>query len=304
MEKEFNKFTDNIRLTSGQEDDAKTKYTGVCKTLHNSYYDNEYDGKTKFLFGSYKTKTNTRPLSENQDVDVLFKIPEETYNRFKEQNANGPSALLQEIRGVLNETYTTTDEIKGWGKVVLVKFTENKHNVEVLPAFELEDQTFIIPNSEDGGSWDSFNPREQVEVFQSSNSQTEGLTADLARAIKTWVKNTSSLNYKSFNLLNDVQDFLESNYQNGAEYKDYQQVVFDFFQYLKNTCDDDIESHVKTAFDRAEKAINFFNENKPREASQEWRKIFGSEFPIVSQNPVNERRTRVFAAPSSPYSSC
>jgi hypothetical protein len=29
-----------------------------------------------------------------------------------------------------------------------VKFTENTHNVEVLPALEQEDGTFIIPNSE------------------------------------------------------------------------------------------------------------------------------------------------------------
>lgn len=301
MEKQFKKFTDNIRLTEGQENDAKTKYTGVCKALYNEYYSGEYDKKKKYLFGSYKTKTNTRPLSNNQDVDVLFKIPEETYNRFKDQNGNGPSALLQEMRGILNRKYTTTDEIKGWGKVVLVKFADNTHNIEVLPAFELEDGTFIIPNTEGGGSWESFDPREQVKTFHESNNQTNGLTADLARMIKTWVKTTSTLSYKSFTLLNDVQDFLKSNYQSGAEYNNYQQVVLDFLNYLKGSCDNDKEGHVNTAIHRAEKAINFLSENKPREASQEWRKIFGNEFPIVLQNPIKERRTRVFDKPSLPY---
>ena len=303
MKKEFTKFSENIRLTEGQENDAKTKYTGVCKTLHKSYYENEYDGKTKFLFGSYKTKTNTRPLLNGQDVDVLFKIPQEIYNKFKDYDGNGPSALLQEIRNILKETYTTTDEIKGWGKVVIVKFADNTHNVEVLPAFELEDKTFKIPNSENGGSWDDFDPRKQVDTFQSSNIETNALTADLTRMMKTWVKTTSSLDYKSYTLQNDIMDFLETEYINGADYSNYHLVVKDCFAYLKDNCDSSLDSHLKTAYDRAEKAVDFISDNKPKEASLEWRKIFGNKYPLVTENPITESKTRVFTTPSSPYAS-
>ena len=303
MKKQFTKFSENIRLTENQEKDAKTKYTGVCTTLHNSYYDNKYDGKTKFLFGSYKTRTNTRPLSENQDVDVLFKIPEETYNKYKDYEGNGPSALLQEVKKILKKTYTTTDEIKGWGKIVLVKFTDNKHNVEVLPAYELKDRTYKIPNSENGGSWDNFDPREQVNTFLDSNSKTDLLTADLTRMMKTWVKNTSSLDYKSYTLLNHIMDFLKSNYKKGAAYSDYHFVIRDCFSYLKKNCDSSLDSHLETAYNRAVKACNFISEDKPKEASLEWRKIFGNEFPLVKESPATESETRVFTSPSSPYAS-
>lgn len=69
----FKKFIDNITLTSNQQDDAKKKYTGVCETLYKHYYgDGKYDSNKQFLFGSYKTKTNVRPLTSDQDVDVLF----------------------------------------------------------------------------------------------------------------------------------------------------------------------------------------------------------------------------------------
>ncbi len=301
MKKQFSKFSENIRLTESQENDAKTKYTGVCKTLHKSYYENEYDGSTKLLFGSYKTKTNTRPLSEEQDIDVIFKIPEETYEKFKNYEGNGPSALLQEVKEILKKTYTTTDEIKGWGKVVLVKFADNTHNVEVLPAFELEDKTFIIPNSENGGSWDSFNPREQVDTFQLSNGKTNSLTADLTRMMKTWVKNTPSLNYKSYALLNDIMAYLSNNYKNGADYSEYYLVVRDCFHNLYINCDSSQDSHLATALSRANKAVTYFEEDKPKEASLEWRKIFGNEFPLVTENPINESKTRVFTTPSSPY---
>ncbi len=301
MKKQFTKFSENIRLTENQETDAKTKYTGVCKTLHKSYYENDYDGKTKFLFGSYKTNTNTRPLSEDQDVDVIFKIPEETYNKFKDYESNGPSALLQEIKEILQKAYPKTAKIKAWEKIVFVKFADNTHNIEVVPAFELEDKTFIIPNSADGGSWADFDPREQVNTFQASNGETESLTADLTRMMKTWVQITSSLEYKSYNLLNDIITFLNSNYKKGADFSDYHLVIRDCFKYLKSNCDSSLDSHLKTALDRAEKAVDFIDDNKPKEASLEWRKIFGNKYPLVSENPVNESKARVFSTPSSPY---
>ena len=299
MEKEFKQFAENIRLTENQEEDAKTKYNGVCKKLHTSYYDSDYDGSTKFLFGSYKTKTNVRPLTENQDVDVIFKIPKETYEKFKDYDSNGPSALLQEVRGYLKEKYVTTDKIKAWGKVVLVVFAE--HNVEVLPAYEKEDQTFIIPNSENSGSWDEFDPRKQIDEFHSSNGVTDGMTAELARMIKTWVNNTSTCEYKSFDLLNDVMRFFKSNYKSGADYSDYSAVIKEFYQFLKENCDESIESHVQTALNRAIKAYELEKEKKPKEASEEWRKIFGTEFPLVKSNPAEEKSTRVFTNPSAPY---
>jgi len=305
MQKQFTQFAENIRLTENQEKDAKTKYDGVCTKLHNSYYDTDYDGNTKLLFGSYKTKTNVRPITVNQDVDVLFKIPKATYDKFKAYENNGPSALLQEVKGFLNEKYTTTDEIKAWGKIVQVKFADNTHNVEVLPAYEEDDGTFIIPNSENGGSWDKFDPRKQITLFQNSNGKTNGLTAELTRMIKTWVDNTSTCNYKSFFLLGDVMTFLEDNFKTGANYSEYSNVVKTFFGFLHDNCDESIKSFVKTAFERAKKAYDYEKDDMPKEASEEWRKIFGfegkSEFPLVTSNPIKESNTRVFTNPSSPY---
>ena len=301
MEKEFTKFADNIRLTENQQQDAKTKYEGVCEKLHKSYYETEYDGSTKFLFGSYKTKTNIRPLTPDQDVDVIFKIPDETYKRFKDYDGNGPSALLQEIREYLKEKYTTTDKIKAWVKVVLVQFSENTHNVEVLPAHEESDDSFTIPNSSDGGSWEKFDPRKEIDSFQDSNTKTNGLTADIVRMLKSWVHNTTSLGYKSYQLQNDVINFLSSNYKNGAEYSEYSRLMKDLFQYLKQNCDASIQSHVETALNRAIKANSLEKDRKFKEASEEWRKIFGTEFPIAENEQNTDSLTRVFCSPSRQY---
>lgn len=304
MKKQFDEFCQNIKLTANQREDAKTKYSGVCKKLHDKYYNCEYDGKTKLLFGSYKTKTNTRPLSEDQDVDVLFKIPKKIFEKFDNYESNGQAALLQEFRTVLSEKYTTTDRISAWGKVVLVKFAEKYHNVEVLPAFEKEDGTFLIPNSEDGGSWEIFDPRKQLEEFRESNENTAGLTGDLVRMMKTWVKTTSTLSYKSYKLVGDVIDFLNTEFENGADYEDYHEVVKNFLEYLKGVCDSEIIGHVNTALNRAVKAMEYMDAEKMSEASDEWRKIFGNEFPKVNKEQNSggsKNESRVIVNPSAPW---
>lgn len=304
MKKQFKKFSEEIRLTSNQSDDAKTKYTGVCKVLHKEYYGNNYDGNSKFLFGSYKTKTNIRPISEMQDVDVLFKIPQETFDKFDNYDSNGQSALLQEIKNVLKNTYSTTDKVSGWGKVVLVKMTDGSHNVEVLPALENEDGTFTIPETANGGSWDNFDPRKQVDEFTTSNSDTNGLTADLGRMMKSWKRKASSMLYSSHLLLNDIIEFLNSEFSDGAEYDDYHEVVKNFFDYIKNNCtDSDRKSHITTACNRAVKAIEYMDDDKPKEASEEWRKIFGDKYPKVSENPKkNSNKVIPIYNPARPWS--
>lgn len=303
MKAEFNQFCKNIRLTSDQRKDAKTKYRGVIKKLHDSYYDCECNGATQFLFGSSKTETDVRPIQNGQDVDVLFKIPQETFDKFDQHKGNGQSALLQEVKTFLDEKYTSTEAIKAWGKIVLVNFSGNRHNVEVLPALEQDDGTFLIPNTEDGGSWETFDPRKQVKKFQSSNDKTVGLTAELTRMLKTWVKNTTSLNYTSYTLLEDVIAFLETEFKKGASYDEYSKVIKNFLDYKKSRCNPSEKSHLQTAYDRAVKAIEYMDDNKPKEASIEWRKIFGeSMFPKVQTNPATENATkRSIVSPVSPW---
>lgn len=304
MKEQFKKFNEDIKLTSNQREDAKMKYTNVCKTLHKKYYDSDFDGKTKLLFGSYKTKTNTRPLSEMQDVDVIFKITQETFDKFFNYKSNGPAALLQEIKDVLKETYTTTDKIRAWAKVVLVKMADNTHNVEVLPALELENGTFTIPNSTNGGSWENFDPRKQIDEFQASNDTTNGLTAELARMMKSWNRNISSMYYPSHELLNDIIAFLKTEFTTGAEYEDYHEVVKNFLDYVKSRCNnEDRKSHIQTAYNRVVKAIEYMDDDKPKEASEEWRKIFGDKFPKVHENPKKEHKHIVpIVNPVSPWS--
>lgn len=277
MQKQFERLCKNIRLTKNQRKDARKKYNGVCKVLHDHFYDSEYDGSTKLLFGSYAKKTAIRPFSEGQDVDVLFKISEDVFNQYNAHEGNGQSALLQKVRDVLLESkYALGEKPKAWGKVILVTTAEGTHNVEVLPAFELPDGSFKIPNSEDGGSWEIFDPRSDLDAFSTSNSNTNKLTRDLIRMVKRWALEVSSLTMKSFQIDRYVINFLESYSYEG---KPYAQIVYDFFHYLHPIVDEENKSFVETAKTRIFKAIAFEQEEKFEKATDEWKKIFGSSFP-------------------------
>ena len=300
MEENFKDFIQAITLTSVQNEDARTKYVGVCKKLYSHFYSGDYDDGKKFLFGSYKTKTNVRPLTSDQDVDVLFKISQETFDKYDQYESNGQAALLQEVRNALKEKYTTTDTIKAWGKVVLVVFDENHHNVELLPALELDDKTFKIPNSENGGSWEIFDPRAELDKFQKSNTNTNGLTRDLAKMLKAWAHTTTSMTYKSCKRLDDIIDFLEENYPQGKGVETYAKVVFDFFDFMHSKCGEEIKSFIETAYNRAQKAMQFDDEGKYIEASEEWRKIFGPKFPKATENKRNNSES-LSSTPARPW---
>jgi hypothetical protein len=186
-----------------------------------------------------------------------------------------------------------------------VKFCDGTHNVEVLPALEKDDSKFCIPNTEDGGSWDDFDPRSQIDAFQDSNETTDGLTRTCSMMIKNWVRNTSTLEYKSFSIVKDVILFTDKIYPDGKGDENYDVIIRDFFHFwIKRISDNDNrKSYFQTALDRANKAVEYEKEGKHIEASEEWRKIFApSLFPHSDKNEENRNETRHFSTAPRPWS--
>lgn len=299
MALKFTKFIENITLTDNQWKDAKTKYEGVCACLDKHFYDSAYNENHKFLFGSYKLRTPVRPIVPEQDVDVLFKIDYSTYVKYQ----NNPAGLLQEVRKALKEKYTTTDIIKAWGKVVLIQFSDGTHNVEVLPAYETASGMFYIPNTENGGSWNVFDPRTPIKSFQDSNQSSNSLTQELTKMIKAWKRNTATLEYKSYRIAEDVTTFVNNIYPDGADTGSYLSVIKNFFTYIFNriSSTDARYSHINTAKSRVDKAYQYEEDGKHIEASEELRKVFGDVFPKEEKNDDNANSVRSFTNAPSPW---
>ncbi len=289
MQAAFKKFLTNIKLTVPQKEDAKTKTRSVCKALHAKYYPNtEYNGSTKFLVGSYGKHTNIRPP---KDIDVIFKLPPELYEQYS--SGNKQSQLLQDVRAVLKDTFTTTEKISAFGKVIVINFSEGTHSVELLPGWELESGSFRIPNTENGGSWDVWNPLAEDKNIDVSSVATKK-TRSLIRMMKAWVNNCG-VPLKSFVLEILVVDYLHEQYNNNVTVE-YPELVQGFFDFLKNkkhgsiylpasgthmNLGEDWYSRAESAYNRATKAIEYEQADKLRDSSLEWKKIFGDDFPLV-----------------------
>lgn len=273
IQKQFEEFYNKIRLTPTQKEDARTKYTSVCKTLHNYYYPTiEYTGDTKLLIGSYGKHTHIRPP---RDIDVIFIMPPGKFEQYNDNTSNKQSQLLQDIRKILVDRYPTTDKISAWGKIVLIEFGDNTHSVELVPAWEQSDGSFMIPNSENGGSWEYWNPKEGIEKIRKSNDDNNQKTIPLIRMIKKWTDNCT-VALKSFQIEEKIVGFINSTNCN----LEYSALVKDFFQNLVSTTYDvSVKSHVLTALNRATKACELEANDKLEAAADEWKKVFGDDFP-------------------------
>ncbi len=279
IQQQFEKFHQNIRLTLAQDEDAQKKYNGVCKCLHAHYYpEREYSGKTKLLIGSYGKHTNIRPP---RDVDVIFIMPPDTFTDYNK--SSGQSQLLQDIREVLKETYSTTEKIRAWGKVIQITFSESTHNIELLPSWEQTNGTFLIPNTKKGGHWENWDPRQEIKKISDSELATKGKTRTLIRMTKKWTE-TCTANLTSFQIEKGVVDFYNGYDSNN---KGLSVLTRDFFNYFKGHVFEST-SHLETAFNRATKACDFEEEGEIEKATEEWKKIFGSDFPSTENKAIGK----------------
>ncbi|HEV7951889.1 MAG TPA: hypothetical protein VGO98_00745 [Candidatus Saccharimonadales bacterium] len=261
----------------------KGKYTRVAKALHEEFYDTKYDGKTKLLIGSYGKHTNIRPP---QDVDLLFKLPFEVYEHYEhyeQYNSNGASVLLQKVRTILSDEYETSESPKVWGKVVLVKFPDGKHNVELLPAYEVGDGVYKIPNTEDGGFFEDFDVGSDLAVVADSNRETSGVARKLIKMIKKWRSRHSTLHTKPFEIEAYIADYLGSVHYNDMSWSERVAGFFEWLQVRPSLYQDDV-SLVKAAAERSRKALDYERADKITDACVEWKKVFGNVFPAYDAN--------------------
>lgn len=284
----FNRFLNNISLTTDDHADAKRKYDGVAGKLHSHYYSTRYDGSTRLLIGSYGKQTAVRPP---RDVDILFLMPYEQYARFDSYSGNRQSALLQEIRSVLQDRYSTTEKIRGDGQVVVVPF-QNGHTVELLPAWISKTNKYIIPDTHDGGSWKIVDHTAEFNNVANSDTRSDGNTRRLVKMMKVW-QAECNVPIKSLVLELRSVNFLTSwqHYNQSATYYDW--MVRDFLaeliQKVNSYCaipgidekcyyGDAWLSRAESALARARKACDNEADKNERLAAEEWRKIFGSQY--------------------------
>jgi len=176
----FEQFHADLALTPTQFRDGMTKRIGVARFLNRHYYGSNSGTDNSFFIGSWAKDTAIRPP---RDVDLYFLLPAAVHTRFEGYLWNWQSALLQEVKGVLADTYPDTD-ISGDGQVVLVRF--GTYSVEVVPTFRLTNGRYWICDTHEGGRYKQSDPWAEVRYIDAVDKANNGNLRPLIRMLKAW----------------------------------------------------------------------------------------------------------------------
>lgn len=286
----FSNFCSNIQV---QDDDTiSSRYKAITRRLSTDFWETTSDTSHSLYVGSYGRNTAIQGFS---DLDMVFELPSAVYYQYDKYEVNGQSALLQAVRNSMQKTYSTSS-IGSDGQVVVVSFQDGI-TFEVMPVFTNQAGSYTYPDSNNGGSWKTTNPRPEIEAIRSRNNACNGNLVPLCRMMRSW---KSKWDVPIGGLLVDI---LAYQFIDGWQYKDksylyYDFMCRDFFLFMANQ---DKEQEYWKAPGSGQyvygkglfqwKATRCYNISleaikhetaEPKQewsAKQKWRDIFGISFP-------------------------
>jgi len=226
FKKDFETFCGNILLDN--RSDMETSAGEIAKKLNAYYYNLDKDASSHlYIVGSVGRST---AIKDSSDLDIIFDLPSSVYKRFNGYETNGQSALLQEVKTVMQERYPKT-KMRGDGQVVVIEFTN--YTVELVPAFLQSDDRFKYPDTHDNGSWKYTDPMKEQEECVNSEECSNGNFYNFCHIIRSW-KNTIGFEFGGLLIDTLVYNHFSGNsdYSDKA-YADYLSILQNLFDYLK-----------------------------------------------------------------------
>lgn len=225
----FRRFLAN--LVVGNRDEISTTYKRITRRLNRDFWGTDSETDHSLQVGSFGRGTAIGGVS---DLDMIYELPAAEFQRFRSRSSNGPSAMLQEVRSSLIETFPGTG-IYGDGPVVVAPF--KRMHFEILPACLQSDRTYVYGVTRNGGSWPSTNPRAERDEFARINELSGGVFIDLARMLRAW-KDKHGVAIGGWLVDTLCYDFLVARPQwYGASHRDYLDVLIDLFDYMAALAD-------------------------------------------------------------------
>lgn len=290
MNKEFEQFCDNVRMSKSVIDSIQTKYHGITKCINRNFWFSTSEVNHSLYVGSYGRGTAINA----SDVDILVMLPFDYYKRFNQYSWNGPSHLLQFVKDTLRQSYPNT-KLRGDGQVIVLDYYDICF--EVVPCFGLVDGKFCYPDSNDGGSWKITNPRAEIDEINRMNNQSNKNLKRLCRMIRAW-NYSNNLGLSGYLIDAVCYDFikLHQEYANKS-YFYYDEMCRDFFKhvsscnssywfmpgsYLLIKNEEALNNKAKKSYNLAKEAIELANKDYDHSARAKWREIFGDRFPATA----------------------
>jgi hypothetical protein len=264
------------------------RYKRITKQLNKDFWASDSDTLHSLYVGSYGRGTEIHI----SDIDMIFQLPYSAYETYNNYTGNRQSSLLQAVKKSVENTYSPT-YIRADGQVIKLEFTDGI-NFELVPAFKNKDDSYTFPNSNDGGSWKTTNPKPEIAEMTLKNYEWNKNLKRLCRIARAWK------DYCNVNMGGLLIDTLAYNFMTDWAYKDKSYLYYDFmsrgfFKYLSDQSESqtywlspgarqyvyrngNFEYKAKQAYNLAVEAIAK-EKDYPTTAKNKWREIYGTKFP-------------------------
>lgn len=286
---DFSSFCSNLRLSDTVVSNIRTRYHAITKRINQDFWGSDSDTSHSMYVGSYGRGTCIR----TSDVDIVVELPWSEYSKYNDYSGNGQSALLQAVKNSLLKTYSSS-AISADGQVVDINFNDGI-KFEIVPAFKFSNGSgYYYPDTNDGGSWKSMNPKAEIDAFNTQNSTTNKNLKRLCRMIRAW--NSKHAVLMSGILIDTIAyRFLQDYQYADKSYTYYDWISRDFFKYLIDHADQtywlkpgsnervykkySFKTDAEAAHSKCLEALDDYSKDYAYCWHQDWREIYGNKFP-------------------------
>lgn len=286
----FRTFCTSIQVQG--QDTISARYKRITARLNSDFWSTSSETTHSLYVGSYGRGTAICGFS---DLDMIFQLPFDLYQRFDDYATNGQSALLQLVKQSIEKTYSGTS-IRADGQVIIVPFTDGA-SFEVVPAFLNTDNSFTYPDANSGGRWRITNPKPEIAAIRERNQSCNRNLVPLCQMMRAW-KRTWDVPIGGLLIDSLAYRFIADWEYRDKSYLYYDYMCRDFFRWMGEQDPDQeywaapgseqrvygkglFQSKANICLRLSKEAIENETAQPKREwsAKKKWRDIFGSEFP-------------------------
>jgi hypothetical protein len=283
VDEAFEKLRKNLEITQTERDFASRKHNEI-----RDHVGADWDLEDDFLTGSYRRETKTKRL---KDVDIFVVIdPDGDQGKLRDE---GPSQILDRLKALLEKRYQDVGE-DGFACTVGFGPEEEVASFDVVPAYKRLAGGYEIPDAR-RARWIATNPKVHAETTTEKNEACDKRFVPFVKMVKAInrefdeaIKPPFLLEVMAYTLVDnrfgryqdEIRWFLASAADQVAEnWPD----PADLGPAVNDTWDVGDRQAAKAKLAEwlaiAERAIWLEDEDKERDAVEEWRRLFGSRMP-------------------------
>lgn len=222
----FETFTAQLQLPLAKKQSISSRTASITRRLNLDFRLTNSDSANRFYGGSYGRNSAVNSLS---DVDLLYILPYSVYTRFNAYAVAKQSSLLTAVKSSLLTTYPGSNIFTD-GQIVKIPYTDGI-TFEIVPVFANVDGSYTYADTNNGGSWQTCRPKQEIDAFIVRNREANYNLVMLGRMIRAW-RDCNAVAMSGMLIDTLAYQFMENWHYRDKSYLYYDFLTRDFFKWL------------------------------------------------------------------------